>query len=109
MKKFLLFVVIIKAILVSLFVGGIGTNPYFYYQIMKIIALTGFGILAFTYNARKSGLEMIGATIGVIIFNPFFKLHFPKPIWQEIDIILAILLGVWCLIDLLRMDLIDRV
>jgi hypothetical protein len=108
MKNELLIFVIIKAVIAFLFVGAIASQPYNYYQIIKIIALIGFGFLAFVYLVQKNGIEMIIAVFGVAIFNPFFKVHFKKSTWHQIDIVLAIIVGIWCLVDLYRMDLQKR-
>jgi hypothetical protein len=63
--------------------------PYGYFQLVRIISLTGFLILA--YMANKSNFKITAIFyIGLIIlFQPFFKIYLGRQIWNIVDVIVA--------------------
>jgi len=85
------------------FIACIGHQPYSFYQLAKTIGLIGFGVLTFYYFKKGWIVDLPLALIGVILFNPFFKVHFRRETWQIIDMWIASVCGIWVVVDLIRM------
>ena len=63
--------------------------PYGYFQLVRFLALIGFGYLALGANKRNSETEMYLFIALAVMFQPFFKISFGRFIWNVIDVIVA--------------------
>lgn len=73
--------------------------PYGYYQFVRIIVCAGFAILAWMENDKEripTAILFLGCAI---LFNPIFKITFKRATWNTIDIIIAICLVIWLVVD----------
>ena len=64
--------------------------PYGYYQLVRMIALVGFAILAyksFEENQSTEGIIYIGLAV---LFQPVFKIALGREIWNIVDVIVGI-------------------
>lgn len=80
---------IIKLVLVILLFGCLLKMPYGYYQLVRFVALIGFGILAFIANQQAKQTEMIVYGALAILFQPFIKIALGREIWNIVDIIIG--------------------
>ena len=82
--------IIIKLILAVLLFLCLLDMPYGYYQLVRIVALIGFGILAFKANEQDKKTEMIIYGGLALLFQPFFKIALGREIWNIVDVIVGI-------------------
>ena len=64
--------------------------PYGFYQLVRFVALIGFGILAFKANEQDKKTEMIIYGGLALLFQPFFKIVLGRQIWNIVDVIVGI-------------------
>lgn len=64
--------------------------PYGYYQLVRFIALIGFGVLAFQANQQAKQTEMIIYGALTLLFQPLFKIALGRELWNIIDVIVGI-------------------
>lgn len=64
--------------------------PYGYFQLVRFLALAGFGFLA--YKANQEGKsEQVFIYIGLaLLFQPFFKVALGRGIWNVVDVIVGV-------------------
>ena len=70
--------------------------PYGFYQILRLLAVIGFLVIAYK-EFEKSGWNTwctLGI-IGVLVFNPLFPIRLSKELWQVIDPLMGIIIGVY--------------
>ena len=79
----------IKLALVGLLLGCLLPMPYGYFQLVRFLALFGFGYLALEANNRNNDTEMYLFIALAVMFQPFFKISFGRFIWNVIDVIVA--------------------
>lgn len=66
--------------------------PYGYYQLIRIISLISFAILAYNaFNYRENYLVITYAGLW-LLFQPFIKVELQREVWNIIDILVAALL-----------------
>lgn len=96
---------IIKILIAILLIGCCFKVPYGYFQYARIVGFLGFGYLAYDEFKNKKNILIILFCINcAILLNPIEKIHFPRYTWNIIDIILAIILIAWILIEALLRD-----
>ena len=66
--------------------------PYGYYELVRLVALIGFSILA--YQEFKNEAIPLAITYAglALLFQPFFKIALGRELWNGIDIIVSIAL-----------------
>lgn len=82
--------IIIKLILAVLLFLCLLDMPYGYYQLVRFVALIGFGILAFKANEQDKKTEMLIYGGLALLFQPFFKIALGRQIWNIVDVIVGI-------------------
>ena len=80
----------IKVILAVLFFICLADMPYGYYQLVRFVALIGFGILAYRANEQKKQTEMLIYSGLALLFQPFFKIALGREIWNIVDVVVGI-------------------
>ena len=83
---------VIKLILSILLVVCVFDMPYGFYQLVRFIALIGFGILAFNANQENKKTELIIYVSLALLFQPFMKISLGRDLWNIIDVIIAVVL-----------------
>ena len=81
---------IIKIALAILFFLCLLDMPYGFYQLVRFVALVGFGILAYKANEENKNTEMIIYGGLALLFQPFFKIALGRGIWNIVDVIVGI-------------------
>lgn len=64
--------------------------PYGFYQLVRFIAMIGFGVLAFLANEQKKRTETAIFVVLAILFQPLLKIALGREIWMVVDAIVAI-------------------
>lgn len=80
----------IKIILAILFFLCLLDMPYGFYEIVRFVALIGFGILAYQASKQKKQTEMIVYGSLALLFQPFFKVALGRELWNIVDVIVGI-------------------
>lgn len=81
---------IIKIGLAVLMFGCLLDMPYGYYQLVRFIALIGFGVLAYQANQRSRQTEMFIYGALALLFQPFFKIALGRELWNIVDVIVGV-------------------
>jgi len=81
---------IIKIGLAILLFLCLANKPYGFYQLVRIVALIGFGILAYKANEQSKNTEMIIYGGLALLFQPFFKIALGREMWNIVDVIAGI-------------------
>lgn len=81
---------IIKIGLAVLMFGCLLNMPYGYYQLVRFIALIGFGVLAYQANQQSRQTEMFIYGALALLFQPFFKIALGRELWNIVDVIVGI-------------------
>ncbi len=80
---------IIKLILAILLFLCLLKMPYGYYQMVRVLSMVGFGILAL--SAKEDKERWIYITL-CMLFQPFIKVALGRVLWNVVDVVVAIVL-----------------
>ncbi len=82
--------ILIKILLAMLLLICLANMPYGYYQLVRFLAMVGFGVMA--YRANQKGILTMTVTyiILTILFQPIFKIALGRFLWNVVDVIVAI-------------------
>lgn len=80
----------IKVVLIIALLLCLLNMPYGFFQLVRFIALIGFGVLAYNAMGRKQSTEMILYGALALLFQPFIKLSLGRELWNIVDVIVAI-------------------
>ena len=83
---------ILKILLAIAFLLCLLKMPYWYYQLIRVVAMVGFIYFAYLDSKEKIKITPILFVLSAIIINPIIKIPFHKNDWQIIDIIFAVIL-----------------
>ena len=81
---------LIKVVLSVLFLLCLIDMPYGFYQLIRFIALIGFGVLAYKSYQKERQTEFVIYLILAVLFQPIFKIYLGRTIWNIIDVVVAI-------------------
>ena len=86
-------IILAVALLLCLFL-----MPYGYYQLVRFIAMIGFGYLAYEANQSKKEIETFVFIGLAILFQPIIKIALGRDMWNIVDLVVAI----WLLASVLK-------
>ena len=69
---------------------------YWFYDVVRTLALIGFSFLAYSAFKKKRNIEAVIFICLAILFQPILKIHLTKTIWIVIDLVV----GIWLIISL---------
>ncbi len=81
---------IIKILLAILFLLCLAKMPYGYYQFVRLLALVGFGVLAYQSFEQEKNTEVVIYIALAILFQPLLKIALGRTLWNIIDVLVAI-------------------
>lgn len=81
---------IIKIGLAILMFGCLLKMPYGYYQLVRFVALVGFGVLAYLSYNQKQEMATLVYIVLALLFQPFFKVAIGRELWNLIDLLVGI-------------------
>ena len=61
--------------------------PYGYYQMVRVVSMIGFGILALSAKEDKERWIYI---VLCLLFQPFIKVALGRVLWNIVDVVVAI-------------------
>lgn len=80
----------IKIVLAALFFLCLVDMPYGYYQLVRFLALVGFGLLTYkSYDRQENVMTVVYAGLA-ILFQPLIKISLGRELWNIIDVIVGI-------------------
>lgn len=83
---------LIKIILAVLFFICLIDMPYGFYQLVRIVALVGFSILAYqSFKNENKNLTIVYVGLA-ILFQPLIKISLGRDIWNIVDLVVGIAL-----------------
>ncbi len=82
--------VIIKITLTSLLFLCLLDMPYGYYQLVRFVALVGFGVLAYKAHEQNNKTAMVIYAALALLFQPFFKIALSREIWNIVDVVVGL-------------------
>lgn len=86
----------LKLLLAALLLLCLAPMPYGYYQLVRIVAMIGFSVMAYQYYEKEA--MPLAITFGglALLFQPFVKVALGRSMWNVIDVIVAVgLLVLW--------------
>ena len=83
---------VLKVALAALLLLCLADMPYGYFVFVRTVAMISFAVLA--YQASKTGKQTEAIIyVGLaILFQPLFKIALGRPIWNIVDVVVAIAL-----------------
>jgi len=64
--------------------------PYGFYQLVRLLALAGFAVLAFMANKEGRQTEMIVFIVLAVLFQPVLKISMGRELWNVVDVIVGV-------------------
>lgn len=64
--------------------------PYGYYQLVRFMALIGFGFLAYQAHQKENLTNAFIYVALAILFQPFFKIALGREIWNIVDVVVGV-------------------
>jgi hypothetical protein len=84
---------IIQFILAILLFGCLADMPYGYFQLVRLLSLIGFSILAYvSFGRGENNTAWIFVALAVL-FQPMFKISLGRDLWNIVDVVV----GAWLL------------
>jgi hypothetical protein len=81
---------LIKIVLAALFFICLADMPYAYFQLVRIAAVIGFGLLAYRAYELRNINEMIIYLGLILLFQPIVKIALGREVWNIVDVVLGI-------------------
>lgn len=79
-------------IAIAMLVVGAAKMPYGYYTLLRVVVCIVFAWASYvSFKRNYAALPWLFGTVA-IVFNPVWKVYFPKPIWATLDIGAAVFL-----------------
>lgn len=82
----------IKIILAILLLLCLADMPYGFYELVRFVAMIGFGVLAYQAYESENKTMMIAYGALALLFQPFFKIALGRELWNMVDVIVGIAL-----------------
>jgi hypothetical protein len=83
---------VIKIALSILLLLCLADMPYGFYQLVRFIALIGFGLLAFKAFEKNNQTEIIIYIVLALLFQPLLKISLGRTLWNIVDVMVALFL-----------------
>jgi hypothetical protein len=83
---------ILKISLTVLFLCCLLDMPYGYFQLVGLVGMTGFIVLAYLDKEKEDKTIMIIWICSAVLINPIFKLALGRTIWNIVAVIWSIIL-----------------
>lgn len=86
----------LKLLLAALLLLCLAPMPYGYYQLVRIVAMIAFAIMAYQYYEKR--VMPLAITFGglALLFQPFIKVALGRTMWNVVDVVVAVgLIVLW--------------
>ena len=75
---------------------AITSMPYSYYKLLRLVAVVAFLSIVFTEYSRTGwNVWTTVAILGALVINPVFPIHLSKSVWQIVNPIMALIIGIY--------------
>nr|WP_201799546.1 DUF6804 family protein [Zobellia amurskyensis] len=64
--------------------------PYGYYQLVRFLALVGFGFLAFKASQKDKSEQVFIYITLALLFQPFYKIALGRELWNVVDVVVGV-------------------
>jgi len=81
--------VYVKIVLAIMLFSCLLDMPYGYFQLVRFVALIGFGYLAYQANSEEKQTELIIYIALAILFQPLIKISLGRSLWNIVDVIVG--------------------
>ncbi|MCH6199668.1 hypothetical protein MMU07_08760 [Aquiflexum sp. LQ15W] len=81
---------VIKIVLSILLLICLLDMPYGYYQLVRLLALVGFGYLAYQAKKENNDNEMFIYGGLALLFQPFLKIPLGRGLWNIVDVVVGV-------------------
>jgi hypothetical protein len=82
----------IKIILSIIFLLCLTDMPYGYFQMVRVVGMIGFGILAVSEMDNRNKGMLYFYIASAVLINPIFKIALGRELWNVVDVIWAVAL-----------------
>ncbi len=83
---------LIKIGLTVLFFSCLLDMPYSYYQLVRFLALLGFGVLAIINYKKENHIIAFVYVALALLFQPVLKVNLGRDLWNLVDVIVGVAL-----------------
>lgn len=90
----------IKVVLAIFLLLCLAPMPYGYYQLVRFIAMLGFGILAYHSNKERDNAMAVVYAVLAVLFQPLFKIALGRELWNIVDVVVGVGLFVSLVINI---------
>jgi hypothetical protein len=84
-----------KLLLIALYIGCLYKMPYLYYQLVRFLSFVSLSFFIYHDYKDEYYLGMFIGIIGLILYNPFFPIHFRRVTWNNLDKTSALITAIW--------------
>lgn len=81
---------IIKIVLAVMLLLCLADMPYGFYELVRFVAMVGFGVLAFQSYESENTIMLIVYGAFALLFQPFFKIALGRELWNMVDVVVGI-------------------
>lgn len=81
---------LIKTALAILLLLCLLKMPYGYYQLVRFVALVGFGFLAHQAHQQDNLTAAFIFVVLALLFQPYFKIALGREIWNIVDVVVGV-------------------
>lgn len=81
---------LIRLGLAALLLSCLADMPYGYYQLVRFLAMVGFGYLAYQAQENKRAAEAVALVLLALLFQPLLKVSLGRTLWNVVDVAVAI-------------------
>jgi hypothetical protein len=86
----------LKLLLAALLLLCLAPMPYGYYQLVRIVAMIVFAIMAYQYYGKKVMPLAITFAGLALLFQPFIMVALGRTMWNVVDVVVAVgLIVLW--------------
>ena len=82
--------ILVKVTLTLLFFLCLLNMPYGYYELVRFLALAGFGFLAYKASQKDKSEQVFIYIALALLFQPFYKIALGREIWNMVDVVVGI-------------------
>ncbi len=80
---------LIKIVLATLLLVCLFQMPFGYYQLVRFVAVVGFGILAY-YEYERKNIPVVIVFIGLmVLFQPLASIPLGRQVWIIVDVVVT--------------------
>jgi hypothetical protein len=93
---------VIKIVIAVVLIFCFFSFPYWYFTVVRFVCCFGLWLL---FTKYKNHFIRVALIPFIILYNPIVEYELSKSVWLIFDVLLAIVLVIWAILDItLRLD-----